>query len=95
MSVRIRNKYSDEFKKDAVELASRVGLHNAARELGLNPTNIRRWKETKELPELKQENELERENRRLKKENHYLKEINKVLKKSTAIFSQENFPDFH
>lgn len=86
-----RQKFSEEFKKESVELAHKIGCSEAAKSLGINEANIRQWRAkrrgTSQSGDQKSYSELERENRRLAKENSYLKEINNVLKKSTAIFS--------
>lgn len=89
--------FSEEFKKEAVELANRIGNSQAARELGLNESSIRSWRkklnptalDSVKNKDKKSYSELEKENRRLKKELGWMQEINKVLKKSTAIFSQD------
>lgn len=96
-----RRHHSDEFKREAVELANRVGITKAAVELGVHETSIRAWKKQFEDPQKsldgyetstaqKSYSDLEKENKRLLKENGYLKEINNVLKKSTAIFSADH-----
>ena len=97
---RIKRQFSLEFKKEAVELAKKVGNSQAASDLGINESQIRQWK-TKFHPtypklslEGKSYSDLEKEVRRLSKENGYLKEINQVLKKSTAIFSVDQLGDF-
>ena len=86
-------KYSEEFKNEAIELASRVGNSEAGRQLGINEAQIRAWKSQLKLKSIdsnkKSYDELEKENKKLQKELYYMKEINKVLKKSTAILSQE------
>lgn len=88
-----KKNYTKEFKDQAIELARAIGTAKAAKELGVNPVNIRRWKNA--IPtESSTNTELEKENRRLKRENSYLKKINDVLKKSTAIFSQDEFQHF-
>ena len=88
---RAKRQFSLEFKKEAIELAKKVGNSQAARDLGLSESHIRAWKSvfnpTSPSSETKSYSDLEKENKRLNKENYYLKEINKVLKKSTAIFS--------
>ena len=81
--------FSEDFKTEAVELATRIGVDTAAKELNINPANIRRWKKEGTVVEQESATDLEKENRRLRKENGYLKKINEVLKKSTAIFSQD------
>jgi len=88
-----RKKYTQEFKQEAIALASRKSIVKAAEELGINPANIHRWKSEKINPKAVDEVELEKEVRRLRKENEYLRKINEVLKKSTAIFSQDHHPD--
>lgn len=86
-------KYSEEFKTEAIELASKVGNSEAGRQLGINEAQIRAWKSQLKLKSIdsnkKSYEELEKENKKLQKELNYMKEINKVLKKSTAILSQE------
>jgi transposase len=85
--------YTEEFRKEAIELAKRIGNTKAGLDLGVNEGLIRQWRIKYKLQEglsdNKSYNDLEKENRRLQKEIGYLKEINEVLKKSTAILSQE------
>jgi len=94
---KVKRKFSEEFRKEAVELAKKVGNSQAARDLGLNESQIRQWKNklntSNVLVEGKSYSDLEKENKRLSKELYYLKEINKVLKKSTAIFSVDQLGD--
>lgn len=92
---RKRRAFTEEFKREAVELTEKIGISQAERELGINESTFRAWKKkvrgsVSESPSGKPSySDLEKENRRLVRENGYLKEINKVLKKSTAIFSSE------
>jgi transposase-like protein len=90
-------KFTEEFKKESVELAARVGNSQAGRDLGINEAQIRAWKSQlskKSIdPNKKSYEEIEKELKKVTKENYYLKEINKVLKKSTAIFSQDLMSD--
>ncbi len=94
---RIKRQFSEEFKKEAVALAQKDGNSKAARDLGLNESQIRQWKNKFNPPsastEGKSYSELEKEVQRLAKEVYYLKEINNVLKKSTAIFSAKELGD--
>lgn len=96
-SKKARRQHSLEFKKEATELAKKVGNAQAARDLGLNESVIRAWRSkfnpASSASETKSYAELEKENKRLNKENYYLKEINEVLKKSTAIFSVDHLED--
>jgi transposase len=89
---RVKRKFTDEFKVEAVSLGKRIGSSKAGKELGISESLIRAWNR-KHGHGLDRGNktysELEKENRKLIKENSYLLEINSVLKKSTAIFSQD------
>lgn len=86
--------YSEEFRREAVELSKKIGMQKSADELGVHVSTISSWKkelttETSSSSTNKTSSELEKENKRLEKENYYLKEINKVLKKSVAIISSD------
>lgn len=85
--------YTQEYKREAIELANQVGIPQAAKDLGINAVNIRRWKDEQSAPDNEADIDLEKENRRLRKEIEYLRKINEVLKKSTAIFSQDHHPN--
>jgi len=93
VSQKKKRKYSEEFKREAIKLASHVGNSEAGRQLGINEAQIRAWKSLLKLKSndsnRKSYEELERENKKLQRELFYIKEINKILKKSTAILSQE------
>lgn len=91
---RPRRRFSEEFKREAVELADKIGITKASRELDVDVATVRHWRkkqkpQTDESGNKRPYSELEKENRRLAKEIGYLREINRVLKKSTAIFSSE------
>lgn len=92
-----RKKYTPEFKREAVALATQQGhsYTEAARILKINPTMLRRWeKEQREngaqafpgkghqLPELEEIARLKRELKRA------LTDI-EILKKATAYFAKE------
>ena len=93
---RKRRIFTEEFKREAVELVEKIGISKAEKELDIGNAVLRGWKKKIQNPEInipsgkKSYTDLEKENRRLAKENGYLKEINKVLKKSTAIFSSDH-----
>ncbi len=92
-----RQKYSKEFKLDAVRLATEQGysIAEAARNLGLNANMLSRWKmeaagsegafrgNGKLTPE-------QLELRRLKAENRQLRMEREILKKATAFFAKES-----
>jgi len=92
-----RRIFPAEFKRNAVELANSSDrpVAQIARELGINPGLLYRWKE-----EARDEvgghhkafvghgNPRDEELSRLRKENADLRETNEILKKATAIFAQ-------
>jgi len=93
-----RKKYSEEFKKEAVELALSPDkqVTQVARELGVNRTVLYRW-----ISEYKQKGEKafpgngkqkltpqEEENLALKKELEEVREERDILKKAMAVFSK-------
>ena len=87
-----RRVHSEEFKRDAVKLAKTRGtMGAAARELGVDHTVLRRWKEhlqeNAERPFPGHGNPQDQELARLKRENARLKEDNEILEKAVGIFS--------
>jgi len=91
-----RRTYTIEFKAEAVQMAKDQGFAKTARDLGVAPMSLRNWFD-KANPETINDSpdvDWKKEARKLQKENMYLKKINDVLKKSTAIFSQDEFPPF-
>lgn len=88
-----KKNYTQEYKQEAVELAGQLGVSRAAKDLGINEVNIRRWISEQVAPKAESNVDFEKENRRLRKEIEYLRKINEVLKKSTAIFSQDHHPN--
>ena len=89
-----RRFYTDQFKEEAVKLAESVGIAKAAKDLGINATNITRWRkgpqatpsEPTATPTIA---ELQKENMRLKKELRYAYEVTEILKKSLGIVSPQ------
>ena len=95
---RTRQKYTKEFKSDAVKLVIEQGYstNEVGRRLGINQTNVSRW-----VREYRQENEpsvngdatrseLENEVKRLHKENQRLRMEREILKKAAAFFVNES-----
>jgi transposase len=92
-----RRKFTDEFKKNAVQL---VIDHNhscseVARRLNVNHTNVARWvresHDQSDAPtESSSQRDLEAENKRLKKENQRLLMERDILKKAAAFFANES-----
>ena len=87
-----RRKYAPEFKQDAVKLAEKIGVSNAAGKLDIPLNNLQRWKSQNNLPIEKSQDvlKLQMEVKRLKKELAEEKAITELLKKATAFFSKEN-----
>lgn len=91
-------KYTEEFKKQAVELAERLGsTSQAARQLGITDPSIHGWKRKYGKDQFEDnaeridvaESETE-ELRRLRKEVLDLKKVNHILKQAAAFFSQDH-----
>ena len=87
-------KYSEEFRREAVRLASdpKRSLPALSAELGVSVTTLRNWLRT--VPREKPTSAgrvltLEEQVRRLTKENERLREEREILKKATAFFAKE------
>ena len=88
-----KRQYTLEFKQQAVELANRIGVGRAAKQLGVCVSNIHGWKakeKNQEPQSAKVKVNLEEENRRLQKEVDELKKVNQILKRAAAFFSQDH-----
>jgi len=89
-----KRKYTAEFKQQAVDLVSRIGVSKTSEQLGVHMANVQRWKtelkkvETKILKQTK--TDVEEENRMLRRENEELKKVNHILKRAAAFFSQDH-----
>lgn len=94
MGKKTYRQYTAEFKQQAVDLASRIGVTKTAAQLGVHVVNIQRWKtelkkvETKTAKQTK--TDVEEENRMLRRENEDLKKVNQILKRAAAFFSQDH-----
>ena len=92
----MNRKYTDEFKKQAVELAASLGnFTEAARQLGVPDSCIHAWRSKFSGTEVKggtgQLKVAESEElKRLRKENAELKKVNHILKSAAAFFSQDH-----
>ncbi len=97
MSKRKRRKHSKEFKEEAVKLVKEQGyqVSEAARNLGLHPNILGRWKRELEV----QEGEdvapgglvaMQSELKRLRKENKRLQMEREILKKAAVFFAKES-----
>jgi transposase len=95
---RKRQKFTPEFKSDAVKLVTDnvYTCREAARRLGIGASNITRWvckdcdkHESRNRGE-KPHREREAEIKRLEKENKRLQMEREILKKATAFFAKES-----
>nr|WP_319492526.1 transposase [uncultured Desulfobacter sp.] len=91
-----RKKYAPEFKEEAVKLITKQGyqITEAARNLGVNPTMLGRWKREIEgsgesATGLQGSVAMKAELSRLRKENNRLKMEREILKKAAAFFAKE------
>ncbi len=97
MSEKVARKvYPDEFKREAVRLATERGnVSQVARDLGINDNLLFRWKQRLENTPQKQKpfpgqgNARDEEMAKLHRENLRLKEENEILKKAVGIFTKE------
>lgn len=96
MSNRKRRKYSDEFKEEAIKLVTEQGysIAEAARNLGINASQLGRWKKELESPsegsgESGGMAAMQAELKRLRKENKQLKMEREILKKAATFFAKE------
>ena len=87
-----RRKYPTEFKLDAIRLAEKIGVGEAAKKLSIPLGSLQRWKCQKNIPIERSQDviKLQMEVKRLKKELAEEKAIVEMLKKATAFFSKEN-----
>jgi len=89
------NRYSDEFKNDAIKLVKEGNrsVPSVAKDLGINPQTLRNWlneQKNREKPESARISELEAELKAEKRRNAELEEAVAILKKATAIFATKN-----
>ncbi len=89
--------YTEEFKRNALERLQQSGKSGAevARELGIGPGEITRWRRAAEKEQYGEGRAFpgkgiprDEELTRLQRENKDLKEANEILKKAVAIFSR-------
>ena len=94
---RKRNKYTEEFKRDAVRLMRNRGERSVAQvadDLGVAANQLHRWAAKFESVDVAKRNDrgetLEEENRRLRKDVERLKTERAILKKAAAFFAKES-----
>jgi transposase len=92
-----RKRYTEEYKREAVELilSDGYGTAEAARNLGINAGMLGRWKREREkhgeeaFPGIGNMTAEQAELYRLKEENKRLRMEREILKKATAFFAGE------
>lgn len=85
-----RNRYSQQFKDEALALAERVGVPGAAKQLGLNENQLYNWRSKTRRVQAQSETEqqLATENARLKRQLAEQAEELAILKKAAAYFAK-------
>ena len=91
----VRRKFTDEFKEEAVKLVRDQGYNitEAARNLGIHRTQLRRWVKGKSLspaPVTGSMIQLQAEVKQLRRENERLRMEREILKKAAAFFAKES-----
>ena len=91
-----RRKYTQEFKEEAVKLVleHEYKITEAAKNLGIHPNLLGRWKREFEVDNPNKDNAassatLRAEINQLRKENKQLKLEREILKKAAAFFARE------
>jgi transposase len=86
-----RNRYSPEFKKQALERAEKDGIAAAARDLQLQESQLYAWRQKKRLEGLtSEEQKLQQgELAKLRRDVARLEEENAFLKKAAAYFAKQ------
>ncbi len=87
---KLRNQYSPEFKKQALERAEKDGIAATARDLNLNEGQLYAWRQKQRLEGLTTEDQKlqQGELARLKRDLSRLEEENAFLKKAAAYFAK-------
>ena len=94
MKKRVRRKYSDEFKAEAVNLVTDQGykIVEAARNLVIHDGVLKRWinQQSPEVVHVSQSTpKLQAELKQLRRENERLRMEREILKKAAAFFAKE------
>ncbi len=89
MSTGKRRTFSDDFKKEAVQLIEEKGytLKEASDALGVSQNSLSNWRKKFQNGS---DTDLEKENRQLRKEIHRLNQEREILKKALGYFAAED-----
>jgi len=87
-------RYTDEFRRDAVRIATTSGLTRpqAASDLGVGLSTLNKWVQRHQHDDLISgpHEDVEEENARLRKEVRLLREEREILKKATIFFAGQS-----
>jgi len=87
-------KYTDEFRRDAVRIATSSGLTRpkVASDLGVGLSTLNKWVQKHQHEDLMSgpHEDVEKENSRLRKEVRLLKEEREILKKAAIFFAGQS-----
>jgi|TARA_B100000745_G_C20121781_1_gene384099 transposase len=87
---KIRKTYSTEFKEEALKLAAKVGMAQAARELNIYESQLYAWRSAaqKKASTSERESSLATENAKLKRQLAEQAEELEILKKAATYFAK-------
>jgi len=91
-----RRRFDATFKQEAVALGKRIGIRQAAIDLGIGESNLRNWSKavatqgSQAFAPVSQRTDVDAELRRLREENRVLKMERDILKKAAAYFAKES-----
>ncbi len=92
-----RKSYTEEYKRDALALAERIGFKQTSEDLGIDKSLLYHWRKIVKQAEVDglkafpgHGKARDEELFRLRKENAELKEANEILKKAAVIFAQRD-----
>ena len=91
-----RRRFDATFKQEAVALGKRIGIRQAAQDLGIVEGNLRNWTKSvanhgsQAFAPLSQRTDVDAEMRRLREEVRVLRMERDILKKAAAYFAKEN-----
>ena len=87
-------RYTEEFRRDAVRIATTSGLTRPqiASDLGVGLSTLNKWVQKHQHDDLMSgpHEDVEKENARLRKEVHLLREERKMLKKAAIFFAGQS-----
>lgn len=96
LSADSRRRFDATYKQEAVALGKRIGISQAARDLGVGEPNLRNWTQAvaaqgaQAFAPLSQRTDVDAEMRRLREEVRVLRIERDILKKAAAYFAKEN-----